>query len=225
MRAGADLVAVHRRPAEEIAGPLARLASCAARCSVRFESVQADLTHLTSIPRIFEASARIGGCNLLVNAASIFVRGTLSELSDDRLQELVMTNLAAPTACCRAAIPQMRASGGGAIVNILDVGGGAVPWKRGAAYCATRAGMAMLTRCLSLELAPSIRVNALAIGLTELSPESADAQSPAMQAIPAGRPGKIDEITHAFMGLIDPELTMTGQILAVDGGRSLHSLP
>lgn len=222
IRAGANLVAVHRRPAAASAERLSHLASCAETRGVRFEAVQADLADLTSIPPVFEASARMNGCTILVNAASIFIRGPILELSDERLHELTMTNLAAPGACCREAIRQMRTRGRGTIVNIIDVGGGVIPWKNGAAYCASRAGLAMLTQCLALELAPMIRVNALAVGLTELSPEAGQPDAPALTNIPAGRAGKTREIVHAFMGLIDPAAALTGQILAADGGRSLR---
>ena len=224
VEAGASLVACHHRGRTEVASRLAALERRAGLPSQRVLSVQADLRRPAELARAFALAEGLGGCDLLVNSASRLSRERLEETPREALSALVELNLAVPIACCQAAVAQMRGRGRGDIVNLVDVGGGLIPWQRGAAYCATRAGLAMLTRCLALELAPVIRVNALAPGLTELSPEAQVADGPALKSVPLGRPATVAEVVAAFLFLITGPASMTGQVLAVDGGRSARGL-
>ncbi len=222
IEAGASLVACHRRDLSgDAAGWLDALRQCAVQPGQRLARVQADLCRAEGIDRAFEVAARLGGCDILVNSASALLRRRFEETDRAELEALVALNVTAPMACCQAAIAQMRGKARGDIVNIIDVGGGCLPWRRGAAYCATRAAIAMLTRCLALELGPHIRVNALAPGLIDLSREvQAHSCDAALCNIPMGRPATSAEVVAGFLFLLTGPAAMSGQILAVDGGRS-----
>ena len=213
---GARLV-VHcnqsRDAAEQTAGAIRSLGS---EASV----VQADLTKSAEVARVFAAADALGGCDLLVNSAAIFEKKALEQIDDDAWRHMIDVNLSAPFYCCRAAAGPMRAKPGACIVNILDVGGTSLAWRNHAHYCAAKAGLAMLTRCLALELAPQIRVNAVAPG-TVLFPESyADEEKERVIArVPLGRVGTPQDVVEAVAYLATAPF-VTGQILAVDGGRS-----
>ncbi|MDR0965778.1 MAG: SDR family oxidoreductase [Myxococcales bacterium] len=215
VKAGASIVACHwRSPLDTQSWSKALLHG------QRVIGVQADLSRSDGVDRAFDEALQLGGCDLLINSASILNRDPFEKTSRQAMDALVAINLISPMACCQAALAQMRAKEGQGrcdIVNLLDVGGAFIPWKRGAAYCATRAALAMLTRCLALECAPHIRVNAIAPGILDLPPAPPMA---ALENIPMGRPGTVAELEAALLFLLTGPASMTGQILAVDGGRS-----
>jgi pteridine reductase len=215
---GADVV-VHFSKSR--AGAEGTAAAVRARGS-RAVLVQADLTDSSQVARVFSAADALGGCDLLVNSAAIFERAPLEAIDDLAWRRMLDTNLSAPFFCCRAAVSAMRRKGRGDIVNILDVGGVFRPWKRYAHYCAAKAGLAMLTKCLALELAPEVRVNGIAPG-TVLFPEAygEGERREVLEKIPLGRVGSPDDVTRAVLFLVSGSSFVTGQILAVDGGRSI----
>lgn len=188
----------------------------------RAEAVQADLTDSEGVERVFGAAESMGGCDLLVNSAAVFERRPLEAIDDAAWRRMLDTNLSAPFFCCRAAVAAMRRKGRGDIVNVVDVGGGMRAWSHYAHYCAAKAGLAMLTRCLALELAPTIRVNAVAPG-TVLFPESwgDEERRRAETLIPLGRAGSPRDVVGAVLFLLTGSDFVTGQVLAVDGGRSI----
>jgi pteridine reductase len=214
---GADVV-VHfahsRQGAEEVAQAIRARGRRAALA-------QADLADPAQVARVFAEADALGGCDLLVNSAAIFERKGLEAIDDAAWRRMLDTNLSAPFFCCRAAAPSLRRKGGD-IVNILDVGGAMRAWKGYAHYCSAKAGLAMLTRCLALELAPGVRVNGVAPG-TVLFPESYDEgqRREILEKIPLGREGSPRDIAQAVLFLVAGGGYVTGQILAVDGGRSL----
>jgi pteridine reductase len=184
--------------------------------------VQGDLTDSRTVDRVFEAADELGGCDLLVNSAAIFEKRALAEIDGQAWHRMIDTNLAAPFFCCKAAAASMRRKGRGDIVNIVDVGGALRAWKGYAHYCAAKAGLAAVTRCLALELAPQIRVNAIAPGAI-LFPEGygEEEKRQVLQAIPLQRSGSPEDIVQAVAYLVGGAPFITGQILAVDGGRSI----
>ncbi len=188
----------------------------------RAQLAQADLTDSAQVSAVFAAADALGGCDLLVNSAAVFERAALEDIDDAAWRRMLDANLTAPFYCCRAAAPSLRRKGRGDIVNILDVGGGLRAWKSYAHYCAAKAGLAMLTKCLALELAPEIRVNGVAPG-TVVFPESysEDERRAAVAKIPLGRIGDAGDVAKAVVFLASGSTFVTGQILAVDGGRSL----
>ncbi|MBM4321859.1 MAG: SDR family NAD(P)-dependent oxidoreductase, partial [Deltaproteobacteria bacterium] len=130
-------------------------------------ALAADLRQPSEISWLFSAAPRLlGPVELLVNNAAIFLRQPRAEITVAGWEQVQQVNLRAPFLCIQAAVPQIRGQGGGAIVNIADLAG-LQAWPDASAHCAAKAGLVALTRslALALELAPAIRVNAVAPSL------------------------------------------------------------
>jgi NAD(P)-dependent dehydrogenase (short-subunit alcohol dehydrogenase family) len=163
-----------------------------------------------------EAAAALGGVDYLVNNVGVFRRIPLGELSEEALDEAFDVNVKAAVMASRAAVPHLRARGGGAIVNVASLGA-LRPWPAHLAYCASKAALVMATECLARALAPQIRVNAVAPGV--LDPPGAD--EAVRGRIPAGRFGSHAEAVAAVLYLLAGATYTTGALLRVDGGRAL----
>jgi NAD(P)-dependent dehydrogenase (short-subunit alcohol dehydrogenase family) len=163
-----------------------------------------------------EAVAVLGGLDFLVNNMGVFRRIPLEELREEALDEAFDVNVKAAVMASRAAAPHMLRRGGGAIVNVASLGG-LRPWRAHLAYCASKAALVMATQCLALALAPEIRVNAIAPGVLE-PPGAEDA---VRRRVPAGRFGTHAEAVEAVMFLLAGAPYTTGEVVRVDGGRSL----
>jgi 3-oxoacyl-[acyl-carrier protein] reductase/pteridine reductase len=163
-----------------------------------------------------EAAERLGGIDVLVNNAGVFRRTPLEAIGEQDLDEAFDVNVKAAVLASRAAAPYLRKRGGGAIVNVASLGG-LRAWPNHLAYCASKAALIMATRCLALALAPEIRVNAVAPGV--LDPPGAD---PALaRKVALGRFGTHGEAVEAVLFLAASASYTTGEVLLVDGGRSL----
>jgi len=129
-------------------------------------------------------------------------------------------NARAPFLLTRAVARGMLERREGVVVNVLDIGGALVPWRNYSAYCMTKAAMQMLTQVLALELAPHVRVNGVAPG-TVLPPESLGAQEREQlrARIPLQRFGTAEDVAATVRFLITGPDFVTGQVIAVDGGR------
>ncbi|HEX5314529.1 MAG TPA: pteridine reductase [Gammaproteobacteria bacterium] len=184
-------------------------------------SVGADLADPQTPQRLVSLlTARFGGLDLLVNSASAFVHAALAALTVTQWQKLIAANLTAPLFLSRAFAP-LLAEHEGTIVNITDAYAARLPAGY-AAYAATKAALADLTRSLARELAPKIRVNAVAPGAIlwpQPEPEEA-AKQKVLASIPLARLGAPDDIARA-VAFLAAEPYLTGVILPVDGGRSL----
>ena len=158
--------------------------------------------------------------DLLVNSAAAFDALPLEETDAAAFDSQMDLNARAPLLLARALAPLLRRARG-AIVNIADVGGGLVPWRGFAAYSASKAALVRLTECLALELAPEIRVNAVAPG-TVLWPESYSAKlrQTLTARIPLGRAGTPSDVASAVRFLAEAPF-VTGAVLPLDGGRHL----
>jgi pteridine reductase len=163
-----------------------------------------------------EAAAALGGLDFLVNNVGVFRRIPLEELSEEVLDEAFDVNVKAAVVASRAAAPHLRRRGGGAIVNVASLGG-LRPWPAHLAYCASKAALLMATRCLALALAPEIRVNAVAPGILE----TPGGPEPLKRRVPAGRFGTLSEVVDAVTFLLADASYTTGEVLSLDGGRSL----
>jgi len=204
-------VAVHYR------GSRAEAEETAARID-RAVLVQGDVT--VDPERIVEEAVRaLGGLDVLVNCAAAFERVPAVDIDRPRFESMLATNLVAPFLLARAAHPHLAARRG-AVVNVLDLCGTAQVWPGYAHYAAAKAGLAALTRLLAVEWAPDVRVNGVAPG-TVLFPEGTppDKRARIVRRIPAGREGSPDDVARAAVFLAS-EPFVSGQILAVDGGRS-----
>ncbi len=166
------------------------------------------------------ASARWGRLDALVNNAAVFTPAPLADVGLDDWQQTLDVNLRAPFLLAQAAAGALAANGG-AIVNLTDIY--AERPKAGyVVYCVSKAGLAGLTRALARELAPAVRVNAVAPGAILWPEDAADADRQALLArTPLGRCGEATDIADAVAYLLGARY-VTGQILAVDGGRSLN---
>jgi pteridine reductase len=165
-----------------------------------------------------EAARALGGLDLLVCSAARFEKVPSEQLPRGQFEAMLSSNLTGPFYLMQAALPHLRARRG-SIVTLLDVCGTAQVWKGYAHYAASKAGLAALTRLLALEWAPEVRVNGVAPGAV-LPPEGTDA-APLAKRIPLGRIGAPEDAARAVLFLAR-EPFITGEILTVDGGRSLN---
>ena len=192
---------------------------------------RADLTDSTAVrTSMAEATGRLGGLDVLVNAAGITSFGSAATLAETEWDRVLAINLKAVFLCCQVAIEPMRASGGGRIVNIGSVlgknGGNARPWIDPAeqlasgniAYGVSKAGVHALTSYLARELARDATVNAVAPGPIQ-SGMTRDFPERLRALIPVGRLGRPDEVAAAVAYLIGDEAGfITGEILDLNGG-------
>ena len=181
-----------------------------------------DLTRLAEIERLVrDVAAWRDRLDILVNNASSFYPTPIGTVTEEQWDDLVGTNLRAPLFLSQAAVPFLRESRG-AIVNIVDIHA-ARPLRDHLVYGPAKAGLAMLTRSLAKDLAPEIRVNGVAPGAI-LWPEngmSERTKQAILDEVPLGAPGSPEDIAGAVLFLVRDANYVTGQILAVDGGRSI----
>ena len=183
--------------------------------------LQADLREFDRLPELVAATVgRFGRLDGLVNNASNFYPTPIGAATPQQWDDLFAVNARAPFFLAQAAAPHLRATRG-AIVNLVDVYASR-PLPGHAPYSAAKAALVSLTRALALELAPQVRVNAVAPGAI-LWPEQ-DASTAGQQAILAatalGRTGTPGDIAAAVQWLLSTDAGyVTGQVLHVDGGR------
>ncbi|WP_188150989.1 pteridine reductase [Teredinibacter waterburyi] len=185
--------------------------------------VQADLGDVNSLPDVAKKTLQVfGRCDLLVNNASSFYPTPVGKATVQQWQDLFASNAQAPFFLAQALIPELQKNNG-SIINICDVHAHR-PLREHTLYCMAKAANKMLTQSLALELAPTVRVNGVAPGAVlwpEGSPPSADRLEEKLQAIPLQQLGGAEAIADAVAFLAQPQNYITGQILNVDGGKSL----
>src|SRR6202167_3958069 len=178
-----------------------------------------DLEKVDDIRRMFqEVEERLGSLYGLVNNAARFRRRDPLEITEAEWDFIHSVNLKATFFCCQQGALLMKKAGAGRIVNISSLGG-IRPWDMYAHYCASKAGVIMLTRALAKAFAPEITVNSVAPGVILASNEDPRAQD-LIAATPAQRSGTPEEIADAVLYFINASNFVTGQVLAVDGGLS-----
>jgi pteridine reductase len=217
--AGANVM-LHYRGAEAEAAKLeAELNAARAKSAAR---VKAELLAPIA-PRALVSAAleRFGGLDLLVNNASSFFPVAVGEIEPSHWEELVGSNLRAPLFISQQAAPEL-AKREGAIVNVVDIHADR-PLKGYPVYSIAKAGLAALTRSLALELAPRVRVNGVSPGAIawpddgQFDPAE---RGRILATTPLGRVGSPEDIAQAVHFLATAPY-VTGQIIAVDGGRSI----
>lgn len=185
----------------------------------------ADLDQATDVQRLAqEAMAAWGRLDALVNNASSFFPTPMGTASDDDWDRLFASNARAPFFLTQALMPALSARGRGAVVNLIDIHAD-YPLAGHTLYCMAKAALAAMTRSLAKELAPAVRVNGVSPGAI-LWPEGSGEMDAATQAavlasVPLGRIGGVDAVAAAVEFLIAGTDYVSGQILAVDGGRSV----
>jgi len=189
------------------------------------EIFQADLLDMEALPRLInKVTAKFGRLDALINNASSFYPTSLAEIDNNHWDDLIGTNLKAPLFLAQAAAVALR-SNHGCIVNIADIHAER-PMRGHLLYSAAKAGLVALTKGLAQEMAPQVRVNAVSPGVI-IWPES-DAWQDQVQRnkIVAHtllkREGEPDDIAKAVKFLITEAPYITGQIISVDGGRSIN---
>lgn len=185
-------------------------------------AVQADLLKVDELPQLISAVVSWGGrLDGLVNNASSFYPTPLGSVTEQHWDDLVGSNLKAPLFLSQAALTHLRDSHG-AIVNIVDIHAQR-PLRDHAVYGPAKAGLAMLTRSLAKDLAPEVRVNGVSPGAI-LWPENGmvdTVKQSILDQIPLQRAGSPDDIAACVLYLLRDASYVTGQIISVDGGRSI----
>lgn len=212
-REGAQ-VAIHYSTSVEEARETAAECGGAPTFAANLESIAEIEAMFTAIDRHF---GRLDG---LVNNAARFTRLDPLDVTEADWDFIHDVNLKATFFCCREAGRRMKAQGYGRIVNISSLGG-LRPWADHAHYCASKAGVIMLTKALAKSFGPGVTVNSVAPGVIPFG-ESIDGLDGMIRSTPAGRTGTGDEIADAVTFFLSATDFITGQVLAVDGGLSLR---
>ncbi|MFB7740706.1 SDR family NAD(P)-dependent oxidoreductase [Streptomyces sp. NPDC056132] len=193
----------------------------------RITALRCDLTRPDEIHAV---SARItgeyGAPSVLVNNAGVNRDRSFLSMTAEDWDMVLATNLSGPFHLSRALAPVMVEAGGGSIVNIASTTA-IRPRSNGANYCASKAGLIQLTKCLALELAPHIRVNALLPGFTDTDEvteryrlDDPERLAAVLDTVPARRLGTTDDMADALEYLVSTRSSyLTGQQLVVDGGH------
>ena len=217
--AGAN-VAVHYlnsgEDAEQLASQLNQVRSDSAL------TVQGDLKNTADLKQMIDQLTKhTGGLDILVNNASSFYPTPLESITEEHWDDLLGINLKAPLFLSKISLPYLKKNNG-VIINIVDVHAQR-PLKNHSVYSSAKAGLAMLTRSLAKDLGPDVRVNGVSPGAI-LWPESGISErvkENILGQVPLGRPGTPDDIAAAVVFLVRDAPYVTGEIIAVDGGRSV----
>ena len=217
--AGFDLALHYRSSAAEMDALRAELESARPASTTAFA---ADLGDMDAVEPLLEAvAARFGRLDALVNNASSYYATPVGTITSAHWEELFATNARAPLFLSQAAAPLLSAAGG-VIVNLVDIFAER-PLPRHTVYCMAKAALTMLTLSLARELGPQVRVNGVAPGNVLWSDNFAKAETEKVvrQRTALRRQGSPEDVAEAVRWLIVDAPYVTGQILRVDGGRTL----
>lgn len=179
-----------------------------------------------------ETVKNFGRLNVLVNNAGVLHASTIEGISEAEWDRLMTINLKGPFLMCRAALPEFRKSGGGAIINVGSVLG-LVAMKDRAAYCASKGGVTLLTKAMALDhahenvrsncICPSIVETELVQGLFSASEEGKALRKARIGQIPIGRMGRPEDVAELAVFLASDESSwLTGAAIPLDGGLSAY---
>jgi len=217
--AGANLVIHYRNSARDAEALAAELAATRPNSVT---TIQADLLDIAKLPLLVEAATgTFGGLDVLVNNASTFYPTKIGEITPQTFDDLLGTNLKVPMFLAQAAVPALRRSRG-LILNIVDIHS-LRPLRNYSVYCTAKAGLHMLTRSLAKELGPEIRVNGISPGPV-LWPEGqgdTKQRDKIIERTILKRMGEPADIARTALFFAAHAPFITGQVLAVDGGRSV----
>jgi pteridine reductase len=217
--AGANVVIHYRRSSSE-AVRLAKDLNDERRHSAAL--VQANLLETDELRVLSEAVLEaFGQLDVLINNASSFYPTPIGEVTTEHWEDLLGTNLKAPLFLSQALAPALRLTGG-LILNLADIHG-MRPLRRYTTYCVAKAGLIMLTKSLARELGPHVRVNAIAPGPVMWPEDVTDRalQKKIIDRTLLKRTGSAEDVARAALFFCTEAPFVTGQILAVDGGRSV----
>lgn len=210
---GADVVVTSRAADQTARDTLDSLIASAVRAAL----LTCDVTSPQQVgDTVAEAAAFLGGLDLLINNAGLFESSPLEDLTAADWDRLYATNTRGPFLMAQAALPHLRATGQGKIINIGSLGG-LRPWVSHGHYCSSKAALHMLTETMAKAWAPQVSVNCIAPGMIRFpgEPERLASKTP-MQ-----RDGSPQDVVDVLLMLAQAPQFLTGQIIAVDGGLSL----
>ena len=215
-QAGANVVVHYNRSADQARLVVQELELF----GVQATAVGGDLSRVSEVERVVDtAVARWGRLDVLVNNAGIWGKTPIGTVTEQRWNELIDTNLRSAFFAAQRAAPALRTAGG-SVVNIADVGA-LRPWLNHTPYLISKGGIITLTEALAKDLAPHVRVNAVAPGPVLLpddwTPEQAER---ATRNVPLKRLGRPEDVAQAVLYLVRAEY-VTGVVLPVDGGQRL----
>jgi pteridine reductase len=217
--AGANVM-IHYRNSEDEARALCRELNTLRGGSAAV--TDGDLLETKQLGAIVDATLKtFGQLDVLINNASTFYPTPFGEITEDHWNDLLGTNLKAPLFLAQAVAPALRRAHG-LILNIADIHG-MRPLRRYTTYSVAKAGLIMLTKSLARELGPSVRVNAISPGPVMWPEQRADQalQKKIVERTQLKRPGTPEDVARAALFFCAGAPYVTGQILAVDGGRSV----
>lgn len=218
-RTGAHLALNYFQSSPEVAE--ATSASCLELGAASVELIPGDIT--TDSERVADTAAgRLGGLDVLVNNAGVFPpRTPLSQLTKAQFLETLGLNLLAPFDMTRSAVRHFSTPG--SVVNLASLGGIQI-WKERIDYNVSKSALITLTQALARELAPAgITVNAVAPGAILVESEDSERMGISADRIPLGRYGSVQDVVRAVLYFALDAPYVTGQVLTVDGGRSVTS--
>lgn len=210
---------LHYNKSEEAAQALAQELNGVRRDSAAI--AQGDLTNTQGLESLVKTALQWEGLDVLVNNASSFRPTPVGSIGEDDWDDLMGSNLKAPLFLAQAAAPHLKKNHG-CIVNMIDIHAYR-PLREHTVYCAAKAGLVMLTLSLAKELGPEVRVNGVAPGpvLWPEAPMDAATKKSILEATALKRKGSPEDVAGAIIYLVRDAEYVTGQILAVDGGRSI----
>jgi len=213
---GADVIVNYRHSKDAAQEVVAQIKVKGRRAA----AIQGDVAKRAEVAAMFAAIERdFGRLDILVNNAAIFFSAKFDELTDEQWDGILDANLKSQFLCSQAAAPLLKHSGSGRIINFASLGG-LLAWPAYTHYCVSKAGVIMLTRCLARALAPEITVNAIAPGTISFPGDAPELAEDFIRRAPLGRTGTPQDIEDAVIFLAQSSF-LTGQVLVVDGGRSL----
>jgi 3-oxoacyl-[acyl-carrier protein] reductase/pteridine reductase len=180
-------------------------------------AIQADVAKRADVIKMFAAIEKeFGRLDILVNNAATFEAVKFEDITDEQWDNMLDSNLKSQFLCCQAAAPMLRRSGRGRIISFTSLGA----WPSYTHYCVSKAGVIMLTKCLAKSLAPAITVNAIAPGTISFEGDAPELAENFIKLAPLRRTGTAKDIDDAVVFLAQANF-VTGQVLVVDGGRSV----
>lgn len=216
---GADVVIHYKSSASEAHETV----EAVERLGQRASAIQADLAEPEEVEALADRAVRAcGKVDVLVNSAAIFRRTPLEELTIQDWEQFLRVNLTGPFLLARCLGLQMRRQGGGKIINVADVAG-IKPWADFLPYCVSKGMLITMTQGLAKALAPEVQVNAVAPGTVLLPEEYGEKER---ESIVRGtllkRIGDPTDIATTVLFLLEGSDFITGQVVVVDGGRSIR---
>lgn len=213
-REGAAVVVNYRRSQAEAEQTAREIQAAGGRAI----TVQADVSSGGQVAGLMgKVEKEFGRLDILVNNAGMFAPAPLDEMTEQHWDDMLAVNLKSQLLCAQAAAKLMKRAGRGCIINISSIGG-LLAWPKYAHYCVSKAGVIMLTRCLARALAPEITVNSVAPGTIQFEGELPDEDY--IRRAPLRKTGTGNDIAEAVLFFAKSDF-VTGQVLVVDGGRTL----